>query len=132
MLECFPPKFVSKPFSHLEELFDTLTPYSVPKSATTVDFVKYAQKFIHNAVEQIEPIQADVLQGWSNLMSNNFENVFNLQNKYSDSMHPEIANLLARTYLVQGIKLWIEILNKNVNVDDVDINRTFAQAGIKA
>ena len=31
MLGCFPPEFVSKPFSHLENLFDNLTDYTFPK-----------------------------------------------------------------------------------------------------
>ena len=109
MLNCFPPDFVSRPFSHLENLFDTLTPYSIPKTTTSINAMEYARKFVHNAVEQIEGIQIDVMQGWSDLMSGNYENVLSLQSKYADSMHSEIADVVAKTYLIQGIELWMEI-----------------------
>src|SRR5207248_4258643 len=35
-LECFPPDFVGKPFSHLQKLMENVTPYSVPGQTVSV------------------------------------------------------------------------------------------------
>lgn len=123
-LDFSPPDFVGKPFSHLENLYSVLAPYSVPKSTTPVNFVEYAQKFIHNAVEQIEPIQTDVIQGWADLMSDDLEKVFDLQNKYQKSMHAEIADVVRTAYLLQGLRLWMDTENKSH--EDLDKNYILA------
>ena len=113
MLECFPPKMVSKPFSYLESIFDSLSPYTFSKTNAPVNVMKYARRFVHTAVEQIEGIQTDVLQAWADLLGGDYEKVVILKEKYQQEMHPEVAETIAWAFVMQGNTLYDQALTKN-------------------
>ncbi len=102
MLECFPPKLVSGPFSYLEGVFDTLCEYTVPRTDTSLNVMEYARRFVHNAVEQIEPIQTDVLQAWADLLGSDYEKVAVLAEKYGGHMAPELGEAVSAAFAMQG------------------------------
>ena len=124
MLECFPPDLVSKPFSYLENLFGTLTSYTSPRISAQLDAMQYARKFVRDAIEKIEPIQTDVLQGWADFLGGDFEKVIELQKKYSDNMHPEVADAIASAFMMQGADTVDQIRTKR----GVEADALFEQA----
>ncbi|MCE1253802.1 MAG: SIR2 family protein [Anaerolineae bacterium] len=101
-LGCFPPDFVGKPFSYLENLYDTLTDYTLPKSDMAVNAMRYARSFVHEAVNNTQSIHSDTLQAWSDLLSGQYERVIALKEKSPQKEHPEIKNVIAWAYLALG------------------------------
>jgi len=126
-LDCFPPDFVGKPFSHLENLYDTLTPYTFPDTDVSPDYLEYARKFVHKAINEIEPVQADVIQGYSDLMKEDYEKVIALQTKYPGSMHPELMDEISWAYVMQGNHLLDEARTKTGE----EVDALFKEAGEK-
>jgi Tfp pilus assembly protein PilF len=103
-LGCFPPTLVGKPFSHLESLFNTIMPYPIPGSEDK-DVMAYAKKLIQQTIDHLDEIQADVLEGWSDLLSGNFQKVIALHETYKHNLYPELVELLSIAYNVQGLIL---------------------------
>jgi tetratricopeptide (TPR) repeat protein len=101
-LNCFPPDFISKPFSYVDDLFDKLTTYTFPKTNAPVDAMRYARIFVGEAIEEIQPVQSDVLQGWSNLLAGEYEEVIKLKSKYDKDMHREVRELVAWAHIWRG------------------------------
>jgi hypothetical protein len=53
-LGCFPPKFISEPFSHLDELLNGLTEYKVPQQETSSDITESSRAMIRQAIQTYE------------------------------------------------------------------------------
>jgi tetratricopeptide (TPR) repeat protein len=101
-LGCFPPDFVSKPFSYLDGLFNQLTEYTLPKTDSPIDALKNARSYVQEAIESIEGTSSDVLEASSNLLSGEFEKVVELQPKGTDTLDPKLSDSLAWAYIGQG------------------------------
>ena len=127
ILECFPPDFVKTPFSYLNNIFETLTPYTFPKTSAPVNVVFHARKFVQDAIDNIEPIQEDVLGAWSDLLKGDYEKVINLKSKYADPIHPELSDAIAWGFLMQGNALSDEA---KLKIGD-EADELFQQAGQK-
>ena len=105
MLGCFPPDLVGKPFSYLNNLFEMVTPYTFPQSVASPDVLQIARKFVREAIENVESVQTDALDGWSGLLGGNYNEVINLKVKYPQGFHPEIADAITWAYVMQGVEL---------------------------
>ena len=53
-LGCFPPDLVGRPFTHLGNIIDTLTPYTFPKQESELDVMERARYMIRAASDQYE------------------------------------------------------------------------------
>ncbi len=53
-LECFPPGFVARPFSHLEQSLDTLTPFPLPDGEADIDILEKPRGLIERAKVSFE------------------------------------------------------------------------------
>ncbi len=53
-LDCFPPSFVARPFSHMNSCLDLLTPYRLPGSSAETDATQEARDVISNAIVSFE------------------------------------------------------------------------------
>ena len=53
-LECFPPDFVGRPFSHLDNTLDMLSEFPIPKQESGFDLVGGARQNIREAIERYE------------------------------------------------------------------------------
>ena len=53
-LECFPPDFVGRPFSHLDTTLDMLTKFPVPNQESDLDIVDGARRNIREAIGRYE------------------------------------------------------------------------------
>jgi len=126
-LNIFPPDFVGKPFSHLENLYSTLMPYTFPNTNDSPDYLEYARKFVHEAINEIEPVQADVLQGFSDLIKEDYEKVIALQTKYPGSMHAELIEEVSWAHIMQGNNLLVKAEAK----EGAEADELFKQAGEK-
>jgi Tfp pilus assembly protein PilF len=127
LLGCFPPDFVGKPFSHLENLYSTLMPYSFPDIDDSPDYLEYAHKFVQGAINEIEPIQVDVLQGLSDLLKEDYEKVIALRTKYPGSMHSELLYAVSWAYVMQGN----ELLDNAKKTDGEEADEFFRHADEK-
>ena len=53
-LECFPPDFVQRPFSHLRQMVEAVNPYRIPGRTVQLDVIGSTRKLIDNAVRAYE------------------------------------------------------------------------------
>src|SRR5258706_5050939 len=102
-------------------------PYSFPDMDDSPDYLEYARKFVHGAINDIEPIQADVLQGFSDMMKEDYEKVIAVRTKYPGSMHPELLDEVSWAYVMQGNNMLDNARTKS----DAEADELFKQAGEK-
>ena len=53
-LDCFPPRFISQPFTHLKELVSTLSDFKLSGEDGFVDILQSAKKLIDEGIQQLE------------------------------------------------------------------------------
>ncbi|MFZ5887079.1 MAG: TPR end-of-group domain-containing protein [Chloroflexota bacterium] len=111
-LKCFPPDYIRKPFSYLEDLYDVLTPYVFPRTDVPVDNLKFARTFVRDAIDKMEGIHSAVLQAWYDLMAGRHEEVIALRSKYAGAMHPEMIDVISWAYVDQGNQSYLNGLEK--------------------
>ena len=58
-LGIFPPKFLAAPFSHLDEILQTLTPYSPPKQTSEEDVTRIPRQWLQKAIHEFERTSSD-------------------------------------------------------------------------
>ena len=103
-LECFPPDFVGKPFSHLQNLIANVTPYSVPGQAVSV--ADSATSLVQEAIERFETggnqraeEQSLALRANDLLLAGNYDQVIAMGPDYIRSPSPELADVIAWAYV---------------------------------
>lgn len=126
-LGCFPPDFVGKPFSYLDELFNQLTEYTLPKTDSPIDALKNARSYVQEAIEKIEGAKSDVLEASSNLLSGEYEKVVELQPKGVEMVDPILVDSLSLAYIGQGNELYKLSLTKS----GIEADKLFKQASEK-
>lgn len=110
-LNSFPPDFVSKPFSHLDALLRTVTPYTLPGQTTQVDVTDEARKLIRAAIdthENIQEVKSKEILARTYLMKGNYGEVIVLFAKEAKNSTPEFVKIASRAYLMQGIILYYQ------------------------
>ena len=113
MLGCFPPEFVSKPFTYLGTLFNQMTAYTLPKTEAPVDALRNAQRVVQEAIEKIESIRSDALQASSDLLGGDYEKVVGLEAKYGNLWKREVEEPVAWAYIGKGNVLYNEAKTKS-------------------
>jgi tetratricopeptide (TPR) repeat protein len=113
MLDCFPPEFVSKPFTYLDTLFDQMTAYTLPKTESPVDAMRIAHMVVQEAIEKIERPQSDALQASSDLLGGDYEKVVGLEAKYGPLWKREVDEPVAWAYIGRGNVLYNEAKTKS-------------------
>ena len=108
MLGCFPPEFVSKPFTYLGTLFDQMTAYTLPKTEAPVDALRNAHIVVQEAIEKIESLRSDALQASSDLLGGDYEKVVGLEAKYGNLWKREVDEPVAWAYIGKGNVLYNE------------------------
>jgi tetratricopeptide (TPR) repeat protein len=87
----------------------------------------YAKKLIRKTIDQLDEIQADVLEGWSDLLRGDFQKVIELHETYKQNLYPELVELLSVAYNLQGLILANQAKAKSGPIAD----RLFELAGMK-
>jgi len=129
-LNSFPPEFVSKPFSHLDALLRTVTPYTLPGQTTQVDVTNEARKLIRTAIdthENIQEVKSKEILARTYLMKENYDAVIALLPKNAKDLTPELLELASWAYIMQGNSLSDQAKTKTGEETD----RLFALAGEK-
>ncbi|MBL8658784.1 MAG: hypothetical protein JNM75_03395 [Rhodospirillales bacterium] len=54
-LECFPPRFVERPFTHLRDMLEMLTPFRPPGASSDLDVLDKPRDLLDLAIRQHEP-----------------------------------------------------------------------------
>lgn len=112
-LGCFPPDFVGKPFSYVDELFNSLTEFSHPTFKTSINYIDHARKFLHNAIANIENIQSDVMQALANIFRGDLASVISLEKKYAENIPTEVKDILSLAYGAIGTLGVLQMNNEN-------------------
>ena len=113
MLGCFPPEFVSKPFTYLGGLFNQMTAYTLPKTEAPVDALRNAHIVVQEAIEKIESIRSDALQASSDLLGGDYEKLVGLEAKYGNLWKREVEEPVAWAYIGKGNVLYNEAKTKS-------------------
>lgn len=124
-LHCFPPAFVEKPFSHLAEMLEMITPYSPPGQSSQIDIRITAKSLISGAIRDLEEGPArSTLLAETLLLSGQFDQVLALQ---SDDMSPGLTQAVTWALTMQGNELADQAKTKS----GAEADSLFAQAGEK-
>ena len=107
-LNSFPPDFISKPFSHLDSLLETITPYTLPGQTTQVDVTDETRKLIRAAIdthENIQEVKSKEILARTYLMKGNYDKVIALLPENAKDLTPALVKLASWAYLMQGNSL---------------------------
>ena len=118
-LEIFPPDFIRKPFTHLDQSFALLTPYPIPGQSAAEGVTHTPRSWIKNAIQQYEDkvvldvsgeVSGEVLDtpGFLNvaanflMMAGKYDAVVGLKEHYEKTPSPELAETLAWAFIMQA------------------------------
>ena len=141
-LDCFPPEFVGRPFSHLDTLLERLTPFPLPDQAAEYDV--RPRRLIRAAIKRYEPrgegakpadetvtpedtadFSAETLQATTALMAGDYVRVLALQPRSGRTMPAELVDSVSWAYVMQGNELKAQAERQQGEKAD----QLFAQAG---
>ena len=140
-LRCFPPEFVSRPFSHLDSLLAEIVPYSLPGGDAAVDATSEARTWIQSAIKQYEDGAStegfqqpgkdadfrNLLEVQIALMSGEYDKVISLASKPLLEKSPEFREAVSAAHVMLGVGLAQQGKRKTGKEAD----RLLAQAGKK-
>jgi tetratricopeptide (TPR) repeat protein len=111
----FPPSFVSKPFSYLDSIVQTLAPYPIPGSEHSLDVTAQSRELIRQAIREHEEyarridvstgaprVQADVLALQQALMAGDVHRVIRMHQATGGPLGGEGASTIAWAYIGRG------------------------------
>ncbi len=116
-LRCFPPDFVSKPFSHLDSDFGMLTDFTLPGQDVQTDIVQRTRDLVRAAINRYETPtaspaeQAEETPGLPSLssivahlalMAGEYEKVIALRNVYDKTKDTSLIVPLSWAYVMLG------------------------------
>ena len=120
-LGCFPPRLVSEPFSHLDDLFKEFTDYKAPQQEEARDITDPPREMIRAAIEKYEqPAKPSKtgrqpkrqqktpsleLQVMAAYMAGDYDKVIQLVPDDED-VPPELVDFVSRAYNGQGVSLY--------------------------
>jgi tetratricopeptide (TPR) repeat protein len=137
-LNCFPPHFVSKPFSHMSGLLAELVPYSIPGQPTDIDVTTETREWIRAAISEYEyrpqlPTAAtvDVVALQKALMAGDYWRVIDMYERSGKMLSNDGAEVVCWAYVMYGNRL-VEDAKKKVG-SEVDkcyavANQSFVKA----
>ncbi len=135
-LECFPPTFVEKPFSHLLRVLEPITPYKLPGQDGEIDVLDGAREMIGQAADQHEegPPEAEGVPPTdlarserrveSLLLRGDFDKVAELAASVPQPWPDALSENVAWAYISQGNALGDQAKLK----EGADAERLFAAA----
>lgn len=100
-LGCFPPRFIEKPFSHLTDMLETLTPYTLPGQNSQIDLRETPRILIDSAVKEIEDgPEGRTLMAEHHLLAGHYDAVIACR---TSSMSERLATAVASAYNMQAV-----------------------------
>ncbi len=117
-LECFPPDFIGRPFSYLDQLMQKLSPFAEPGEMRGPDVIGGALTTIRAAIDQFEKAKAAARarDAQDKLMAGKFDEV-EVVRPDDEALTPELRSSLA----------WAEVL-KGKDLADQATTKTGAEA----
>lgn len=145
-LGCFPPTLVDRPFSHLDNLLENIAAFTLPLEAQTnpleaeqTNLLDNARDKIRQAIDQHElvdemgeslttttPISL-AQKARSFFMAGEYDRVVDLQPESEKNLSPELTNLLAWAYLMQGNELASQAQTKSMEQSDDLYERAYVK-----
>jgi tetratricopeptide (TPR) repeat protein len=126
-LGIFPPSLLQQPFTHLDSIFQMLSPFSLPREVSEEDVTRTPREWIHRAITDIEQVGRLVADAERMLMAGDYEGVVGLRGQYELQPSRELSEALSWAYFMQGHSLSSQAETKTREEAD----RLFAQAGEK-
>ena len=140
-LGIFPPSLLQQPFTHLDRIFQMLSPFDVttlpqtalgelgglPREVSEEDVTRTPREWIHRAITEIEQAGQLVADAGRMFMAGDYDGVVALRGQYEVQPSQELAEPLSWAYVMQGDSLSSRAKTKTGGEAD----RLFAQAGEK-
>jgi len=117
-LKCFPPNFIDKPFTHLDDCLSLLTPYPIGDQTGEVDIANKTRQLIRSCIDQYEqptsaapqppqspPIAPETLTAFRDLMSGELQKTIPDQPNKPAGVSLPRAEPYAWAYITQGNQL---------------------------
>ena len=105
-LDIFPPELITKPFHHLEKLFDGIQPFPSREGFLEKDVTETAREQIRQAMKKAEKNKKLTSEADHLLMSGDYDATLNFINqKKAAHDDPELLETEAWAYIGQGNKL---------------------------
>jgi len=126
-LGIFPPPLLQQPFTHLDCIFQMLSPFSLPREVSEEDVTRTPRDWIHRAITEIEEVGRLVADAERMLMAGDYDGVVALREQYESQPSQRLAEPLSWAYVMQGSSLTEQAKTKTGE----EANRLLAQAGQK-
>jgi len=112
-LEIFPPGFVARPFTHLLNMLDELTPFTLPGETSQEDATATTRRWIEGAIERYEESSAEgappsdlraslLASARSLLMAGDYQQVIRIHGQLARDVPPEDLDTFAWAHVLQG------------------------------
>jgi Tfp pilus assembly protein PilF len=124
-LDIFPPSLVQRPFTHLDRVFQMLSPFNLPGEVE--DVTRTPREWIRRAITDFEEGGRLIADAGQMLMARDYGGVVALRPQYEKHSSKRLGELISWAYVMQGNSLASQAETKTGEEAD----RLLAQAGEK-
>ena len=104
-LGIFPPEIISHPFSHLEHVFETFTPFTPNEQVSGIDVTATPREWVRSAIDIFEKPDATV-EAQRLFMSGDYRGVVALYELQPGPLSPVLAEFVSGAYVLLAEELF--------------------------
>ncbi|MGC7872087.1 SIR2 family protein [Desulfosporosinus sp. SYSU MS00001] len=104
---CFPPDFVNKPFSYLDDSLSRINKYFLPELEGEIDVLETPRRIIQTAAKKFEN-KLEIDNANYHFLKADYETVITLISAQQAKSNEKLSNILALSYMELGLQLYQE------------------------
>ena len=101
-LKIFPPDFIGRPFTHLNNCFEMITPFALFDEEPESDVTHKSREQIKKCIDEYEKIPSLIQIANVLLLEGDYDGVVKMQSSYNKTTSSEFADVLSWGYIGQG------------------------------
>ncbi len=105
-LKCFPPSFISAPFTSLKNAVDDILPYSPPGEDQKIDIMLRLKEQIDKAISTFEQSSVGIQEIESAFVAGDYEKVLRIESEYKGEKSESLKDMIAWSYIMLGNELY--------------------------
>jgi len=101
-LKIFPPDFIGRPFTHLNNCFEMITPFTLFDEEAESDVTHKSREQIKKCIDEYETIPSLIQKANDLLLKGDYDGIVKMQSSYDETTSSEFADVLSWGYIGQG------------------------------
>ncbi|TKY91164.1 MAG: hypothetical protein C5S46_07260, partial [Candidatus Methanomarinus sp.] len=101
-LKIFPPDFIARPFTHMDNCFEMIIPFTLFKEEHESDVTHESREQIKKCMDKYEKIPSAIQEADVLLLKGDYGGVVKMHALYDETPSPEFADVLSWGYIGQG------------------------------